>query len=62
MSPILLYWSMTSEWMFTVWQKRFNLPTGIPLYFIAMQQMATEEQFDKVVTDTEVYMKIRIGT
>lgn len=48
--------------MFTVWQKRFNLPTGIPLYFIAMQQMATEEQFDKVVTDTEVYMKIRIGT
>jgi len=53
---------MTSEWMFTVWQKRFNLPTDIPLYFIAMQQMATEEQFDKVVTDTEVYMKIRIGT
>jgi len=44
-----------------VQQYRLNLPTNIPLCFVAMKQMVAEEQSDKVVSDMEVYMKQRRG-
>jgi len=37
-----------------------NLPTNIPLHFVAMQQMAAEEQSDKTVADTEVQKRCGI--
>ena len=36
-----------------------NIPTNIPLHFIAMQQMAAEGQPDKMASDIEVHMKER---
>ena len=41
-----------------VWQWRLNLPTNIPLHFVAVKQMATEGQNDKM----EVRMKQRCVT
>ena len=34
-----------------------NLPTNIPLHFVAVWQMAAEGQFDKTAADIEVHMK-----
>ena len=34
-----------------------NLPTNIPLHFIALWQIAAEEQSDKMTSDMEVHMK-----
>ena len=38
--------------MFVVWQYMLNLPTNIPLHFVAVQQMAVERQHDKIEFDT----------
>ena len=40
-----------------VWQQRVNLLINIPLHFVAVQQMAAEEQSDRMVSDMEVWMK-----
>ena len=39
-----------------------NLPTGIPLYFVAVQQIAEEGQTDKIPSDIEVCMNQRCVT
>ena len=36
-----------------------NLPTNIPLHFVAMKQKAAEGQSDKMAPDMEVCMKHR---
>ena len=36
-----------------------NLPTNIPLHFVAVWQMAAEGQSDKMASDKEVHMKQR---
>ena len=45
--------------MVVVWQWRLNFPINIPLYFVAVQQMAAEGQSDKMVSDMEVSLKQR---
>ena len=45
--------------MLVVWQQRVNLLINIPLHFVAVQQMAAEEQSDRMVSDMEVWMKQR---
>ena len=45
--------------MLVVWQQRLNIPTNIPLYCVAVRQMAAEGQSGKTVFDTEVHMKQR---
>ena len=42
-----------------VWQQRLNLPDNIPLHFVAVQQVTTEGQSHKVVSDVGVCMKQR---
>jgi len=39
-----------------------NLPTNIPLYFVAVRQMVVEGQSDKMASDMEVCIKQRGGT
>ena len=38
-----------------------NLPTNIPLYFVAVRQMVVEGQSDKMASDMEVCIKQRGG-
>ena len=38
-----------------------NLPTNIPLRFVAVQQMAAEGQSDRTSSDIEAYMEHRSG-
>ena len=45
-----------------VWQERLNLPTNIPLHFVAVWQTAAEGQSERMVSDIEVSMKQRCGT
>jgi len=45
--------------MLVIRQRRLNLPTNIPLHFVAVRQMAAEGQFDIMVSDMEVRMKKR---
>jgi len=40
--------------MLVAWQESLNVPTSIPLHFVAVQQMAIEEQSNKKVSDMEV--------
>ena len=47
--------------MLVGWQLRLNLPTNIPLHFVAVQQMAAEGQCDKSASDMEVCMERRCG-
>ncbi len=47
--------------MLVIWQYRLNLPTNIPLHFVAVQQMAAEGHSDKMASDTGVRMKRRCG-
>ena len=44
-----------------VWQWRLNFPSNIPLHFVAVQQLAAEGQFDKMVSVMEVHMKQSSG-
>ena len=63
MPPILLYWPTTSEADvrgLTVGQ--LNLPTSIPLYFVAVWQITAERQSDKMSSDMKVCMKQRFVT
>ena len=41
---------------------RLNIPTSIPLHFVAVWQMAAERQSDKMVSDMEPRMKQRYAT
>mgnify|MGYP001856046592 CR=1 FL=1 len=43
--------------MSVVWQYRLNLPTNILLHVVAMQQIAAEGEYDRMVSDMEVYME-----
>ena len=45
--------------MLVVCQQRLNLPTNIPLHFVAVRQMAAEGQSDKMSSVMEVSMKQR---
>ena len=45
-----------------VWQQRLNLPTNIPLYVVAVRQMAAEGQSDAITSDMGVQMKQRCVT
>ena len=62
MPPILLCWPTVSAVDVGVWLQRLNLPTNIPLHFIAVQQMATEQWSDKMESDMEGRMKKRCVT
>jgi len=48
--------------MSVVWQYGLNLLTNIPFHFLAVRQMATEGQSDKILPDMEVCMKQRCVT
>ena len=39
--------------MLVIRLRRLNLPTNIPLHFVAVRQMAAEGQFDIMVSDME---------
>ena len=41
------------------WQLRLNLPTNTLLHLIAVEEMAAEQQSDRMVSDMEVQMKQR---
>jgi len=45
-----------------VWQKRVNFSFNVPLHFVAVQQMAAQEWYDKEESDVEVQMKHRCVT
>jgi len=62
MTPILLcYYSQHQWWILVVRQYRLNLPDGIPLHFVAMQQITAEGQSDKITSNMELHMKQRCG-
>ena len=61
MPPILWCCPVTSEVDFGVWRHRLNLPTNIPLYVVAMWQMAAEGQSGKIACGMETQMKQRCG-
>lgn len=48
--------------MLVAWQLILNLPTKIPLHFVAGLQMAAEGQSDKLVSDMELHVKQRYAT
>ena len=48
--------------MLVVGQYRLSIPTTILLYAVALEQMAAEQQSDKMVSDMEVCMKHRSVT
>ena len=50
------------KWMLVVWQQRLNLPTNILFHFVVMWLMVAEGQSDKMVSETEPYMKQRCIT
>jgi len=44
------------------WRQRLNLPTNIPLHFVAMWQLAAEGHSDKMTSDMEMCIKQRCVT
>jgi len=48
--------------MLVVWQEWLNLPTIIPLHFVALLQTAAEGHSDSMTSDMEVHMKQRCVT
>ena len=43
--------------MLLIWQLRLSVPTNILLHFVAMLQMTSEGQSDKMASNMEVRMK-----
>jgi len=48
--------------MLVAWQESLNVPTSIPLHFVAVQQMAAEGWADKMASDMEGQKKQRCIT
>lgn len=62
MPPISLHWPMMSDAGIGGTASDGEPSRNIPLHFIAFQQMVTEEQSDRMVSDMEVCIKQRRGT
>jgi len=61
MSPVLLFWPVIDE-VDIGGIARLNLPTNTLFHFVAVWQMAAEEQSDKMVSDMKVHKKQRYGS
>ena len=61
---LLFYYSgpWRQRQMLVLWQRRLNLPTIIPLHFVAMWEITANGQSDKMASDMELLMKQRCVT